>query len=121
MRQLNFLVLFVVCLALALFSIENTQPSVITIVPGFEISAPLSIELLFAVGSGALIAWMFSLWDQLQRQLEALRNKKTIRKKEQQIQNLEQELQELKAAIAPPETQKQLTAATETPAEETPD
>mgnify|MGYP001796211241 CR=1 FL=1 len=36
MKQVNFVVIFVICLALVLFGIENTTPSVINIVKGVD-------------------------------------------------------------------------------------
>ncbi|ANV84351.1 hypothetical protein AWQ21_08120 [Picosynechococcus sp. PCC 7003] len=98
MRQLNFLLFFALCLALALFSIENTQPVGINIIPGFQAEAPLSIELLLAVGTGAILAWMFSLWDQLQRQIESWKAQRELKLQSQKIEELEKALAELQAA-----------------------
>jgi lipopolysaccharide assembly protein A len=97
MRQLNFLLFFALCLALALFSIENTQPVAINIIPGFQTEAPLSIELLLAVGTGAMLAWIFSLWDQLQRQLESWKAQRELKLQSQRIEELEKTLAELQA------------------------
>lgn len=98
MRQLNFLLFFALCLALALFSIENTQPVAINIIPGLQTEAPLSIELLLAVGTGAILAWMFSLWDQLQRQIESWKAQRELKLQSQKIEELENTLAELQAA-----------------------
>ncbi|WP_255447883.1 LapA family protein [Picosynechococcus sp. PCC 11901] len=98
MRQLNFLLFFALCLALALFSIENTQPVGINIIPGFQAEAPLSIELLLAVGTGAILAWMFSLWDQLQRQIESWKAQRELKLQSQKIEELEKALAELQTA-----------------------
>lgn len=40
MRQVNFVVIFVICLALVLFAIENTEPVIIHIVRGLDVEAP---------------------------------------------------------------------------------
>ncbi|MEB3225827.1 MAG: LapA family protein [Synechococcus sp.] len=98
MRQLNFLLFFALCLALALFSIENTQPVAINVIPGLQATAPLSIELLLAVGTGAILAWMFSLWDQLQRQIESWKAQRELKLQSQKIEELEKALTELQAA-----------------------
>ncbi|WP_024547166.1 lipopolysaccharide assembly protein LapA domain-containing protein [Picosynechococcus sp. NKBG15041c] len=98
MRQLNFLLFFALCLALALFSIENTQPVAINIIPGIQAEAPLSIELLLAVGTGAILAWIFSLWDQLQRQIESWKAQRELKLQSQKIEELEKTLAELQAA-----------------------
>jgi uncharacterized integral membrane protein len=96
MRQINFLVIFVICLALVLFGIENTEPAVIHIVQGVDLQAPLSIELLIATGIGAVMAWVFSVWTQIQRTLES---SKDIRQRDQQIQALEQDVQRYKVEL----------------------
>ncbi|NEQ27524.1 MAG: LapA family protein, partial [Microcoleus sp. SIO2G3] len=89
MRQINFLVIFVICLALVLFGIENTEPAVIHVVQGMDLQAPLSIELLLAGGIGAVLAWVFSVWTQLQRMAES---RSEVRQRESRIQELEQDL-----------------------------
>ena len=58
MRQINFLIIFAVCLAVVLFSLQNTQPTTVKIVQGIEVQAPLAIELLLAMWFGAVIAWV---------------------------------------------------------------
>ena len=62
MRQINFLMIFVFCLALVLFSLENTEPAMIQIVQGIQVQAPISVELILAMAVGAVLAWIFSLW-----------------------------------------------------------
>lgn len=96
MRQINFLIIFVICLALVLFGIENTEPAVIRFVEGVQIQAPLSIELILAMGIGAVLAWVFSVWTQLQRMVDTGRE---IRQKELQIEELQQDVERYKAEI----------------------
>lgn len=96
MRQLNFLLFFALCLGLALFSIENTQTAAINLIPDVQIEAPLSIELLLAVGTGAMLAWIFSLWDQLQRQIDSWKAQRELKLQGKKIEELEQTLSELK-------------------------
>ncbi|MGB3640778.1 MAG: LapA family protein [Rivularia sp. (in: cyanobacteria)] len=62
MRQVNFAIIFIFCLAFALFSIENTEFCSIHLIPGMEVQAPISVELLIALGNGVLLAWLFSVW-----------------------------------------------------------
>ncbi len=80
---------------MALFSIENTQTAAINLIPGVQIEAPLSIELLIAVGSGAMLAWIFSLWDQLQRQIESWKAQRELKQQSRKIEELEKTLAEL--------------------------
>jgi len=69
MRLLNFFFIFLICLALVLFSIENTEPTTIQIIKGVQVQAPLCVELIIATGFGAILAWLFSLWSRMQRML----------------------------------------------------
>lgn len=99
MRQLNFLLIFVFCLALVLFSLENTQPTVILILPGFEIQAPLAIELIVTLGLGGVLAWLFSIWNRLLAQLSQGRNRAEIQRKDEQIQTLTTDLEQYQAQL----------------------
>lgn len=107
MRQINFLVIFVICLALVLFGIENTEPSVIHIVPGVDISAPLSVELLMAAGLGAVLAWIFSVWTGLQTRL---RVQPEVKQRDSRIQELEEDVERYKVEL---EEQQRLLPASE--------
>ena len=106
MRQVNFVIIFVICLALVLFGIENTDPAVIRIAQGIELQAPLAIELIMAMGVGAVMAWVFSVWAQLQR---AIDSGKDLRVRDTRIQELEENVERYKAEIE--EQQRLLPAA----------
>ena len=99
MRQLNFMLIFAVCLALVLFSLQNTQPASIQIIEGVDVEAPLALELIIAMGLGSVLAWLFSVWAQLQRQLESWKAVRQIRAKEERIEELEQDMERYKAEI----------------------
>ncbi len=109
MRQINFVIIFVICLALVLFGIENTEPAVIHVVKGVDLQAPLSIELILAMGIGAVLAWVFSVWNSVQRMLET---GKEIRARDSRIQELEENIEQYKAEIQ--EQQRLLPAAQDT-------
>lgn len=96
MRQINFLIIFVICLALVLFGIENTEPTVIHIVRNVQVQAPLSVELIVAMGIGAVLAWVFSVWTQVQRTMEV---RQEVMNRESRIQELEQDVERYKAEI----------------------
>ncbi len=93
MRALNFLFIFLVCLGLVLFSLENTNPATVQLIEGIEVQAPISIELIIATGFGAFLAWIFSLWSRFQRILLNRENSRQMRQQEKQIQELEKNLQ----------------------------
>lgn len=99
MRQINFLIVFVMCLALVLFSLENTEPVAIRIVQDVQVQAPLAIELILAMGLGALLAWIFSVWTRLQQQLESRATRRQMRSSEERIGELEQDLERYKAEV----------------------
>lgn len=96
MRQINFVIIFVICLALVLFGIENTEPAIIRIVNGMQIQAPLSVELILAMGIGAVLAWVFSVWTQLQRMMES---GKEIRQRDLRIQELQENVEQYKVEL----------------------
>jgi putative membrane protein len=99
MRALNFFFIFLICLALVLFSIENTQPVAIQVIEGVQVKAPLCVELIVATGLGATLAWLFSLWSRMQRTLASRQELRQVREKEQRIQELEQDLERYKAEV----------------------
>ena len=99
MRQINFLIIFAFCLALVLFSLENTEPAAIRIVPEVQVQAPLAIELILAMGLGAILAWFFGVWTRLQQQLASYQVMRQIRSKEERIEKLEQDVERYKAEM----------------------
>jgi uncharacterized integral membrane protein len=112
MRQVNFTVIFVICLALVLFAIQNTDPAVIHVTDGLELQAPLSIELIMAMGLGAVLAWVFSVWNQVQKMLES---GKELEKRDERIQELEEDIQRYKVEL---EEQRRLLPASEEQADD---
>ena len=94
MRQINFLMISAVCLTLVLFGIENTELATIQIVQGVQVEAPISIELILALGIGAVIAWIFSLWTRLQRWLMS---RQEVRQRDVRIQELQHNFEQYKA------------------------
>jgi lipopolysaccharide assembly protein A len=99
MRSLNFFFIFLICLALVLFSIENTEPTTVQIIKGVQVKAPLCVELIVATGLGAVLAWLFSLWSRMQRTLASRQEIRQVREKEQQIQELQQDIERYKAEV----------------------
>jgi uncharacterized integral membrane protein len=106
MRQVNFVIIFVICLALVLFGIENTEPATIHVIKGTDIQAPLSVELILAMGMGAVFAWVFSVWNQVQRILES---RKELQQRDLRIEELEQDVERYRVELQ--EQQRLLPAA----------
>lgn len=96
MRQVNFVVIFVISLALVLFGIENTDPAVIHIISGVNLEAPLCIELIVAMGVGAVLAWVFSVWVQVQSYLSIGQQ---LQQREVRIQELEQDVERYRVEL----------------------
>ncbi len=92
MKQINFLVLFIVTMALVLFALENTATATIQVIPGTVFDAPLCIELIVAMGIGATIAWLFSVWTGIQNAIAGVGKNK-------QIQNLKRQVTELSIQV----------------------
>ncbi len=104
MKQVNFLIIFILCLALALFTLENTNLGTIYVLPGLEVQAPMAVELLLATGLGAVFAWLFSMWTQLQRQLLSSPQRKQkvrIKELESKVEQYQAEVQSLQLALPP--------------------
>ncbi|MDG2990414.1 LapA family protein [Candidatus Synechococcus calcipolaris G9] len=96
MRQINFFMIFVIGLGFVLFSIQNTESVPIKVIEGTTIQAPLCIELIVAMGIGAVFAWVFSVWVQVQRLLTV---RQEMEDRDEQIANLEEDVERYKAAI----------------------
>ena len=96
MRQVNFVLIFVICLALVLFGIENTELVSIKIIEGIELKAPLSVELILAMGIGAVLAWVFSVWVQVQ---STINTKEAMGDQEEQIEELQADIERYKAEL----------------------
>lgn len=92
MKQVNFFIIFVLILALALFTLENTTPATINLFKGTKVEVPIAVELIVAMGIGAVLAWLFSAWASMQNMME-------FHKKNAQIQNLQEQVSELTVEI----------------------
>lgn len=99
MRPLNFLFIFLICLALVIFSLENTELTTIQVIQGIEFQAPLCVELILATGLGAVLAWIFGLWSRMQRMLTSREENRQVRQKDQRIQELEQDIERYKVEL----------------------
>ncbi|MFH7241514.1 MAG: lipopolysaccharide assembly protein LapA domain-containing protein [Spirulina sp.] len=111
MKQINFVVIFVIALALVLFGIENTEPVLIHIAKGLDVEAPLCVELIMAMGVGAVLAWVFSVWAQVQGYFSVGQQ---VKQRELRIQELEQDVERYRVEL---EEQSLLLPASEAKAE----
>lgn len=93
MKPINFLLIFLVCLALVLFSLENTQLTTIKLIQGIELEAPLSVELIIATGLGATLAWLFNLWSRMQNTITSFGQMREIRSRNKRIEELQENVE----------------------------
>jgi hypothetical protein len=100
MRQINFAAIFALVLALVLFALENTQSAVIQILPNWKLEAPIAVELIVAMGSGAVLAWLFSIWSGLQAAIELNNKNRQITKLQEKVNTMSAELEERKRLVA---------------------
>ena len=96
MRQVNFVLIFVICLALVLFGIENTELVSIKVIEGIELKAPLSVEIILSMGVGAVLAWVFSVWVQIQ---STISTREATEDQEEQIEELQADIERYKAEL----------------------
>ncbi|MDJ0516410.1 MAG: LapA family protein [Trichodesmium sp. MO_231.B1] len=119
MKPINFLLIFLVCLALVIFSLQNTQLTTIKLIEGIELEAPLSVELVIATGLGAILAWLFNLWSRVQNTIGSFGQMREIRSRNKRIQELQEDVEryeeELKqrASLPAAETMSELVQSTE--------
>jgi uncharacterized integral membrane protein len=99
MRQIDFLILFAVLVAIALFSMQNSGSVAITVLPGYVVEYPLAIELLAAAGVGAVFAWVYGVWLKMQFMMEARDKNQQLKEKEAQISKLNQLVAEMKTSL----------------------
>jgi lipopolysaccharide assembly protein A len=100
MRQVNFLVIFIVVLSLVLFSLENTGPATIQILPKMKIEAPIAVEIILSMGLGAVIAWLFNFWSSLQSLMELSNKNAQIQTLQEKVGGLTAEIDERKRLVS---------------------
>lgn len=99
MRQINFLFMFALAVALVLFALENTGNATIQILPNKTVEAPIAIELIASMGAGAILAWLFSIWAGVQSSLEMSAKNRQINQLQKQISTLSNEAQNRKQLL----------------------
>lgn len=85
---------------MVLFALENTASTPIQIVPQLKVAAPISVELILAMGLGAVIAWVFSVWSGLQKSIEMRSQNIQIQNLKETVENLTVEIEERKRLVS---------------------
>ncbi len=100
MRQINFAAIFALILALVLFTLENTHSAIVQVLPNWKLEAPIAVELIVAMGLGAVLAWLFSIWSALQSAIELSNKNRQISKLQEKLSSISAELEERKRLVS---------------------
>ena len=109
MRQINFGLIFAFGLVMVFFTLENTSPTTVHFVPGFETTLPLAGLLLLVAGFGAIAAWFFAAWTGMLNNVEQFSKASEFEAQQVRIQELETDLNRYRSTV---ETQLGLLPAT---------
>ena len=109
MRQINFSLIFAFGLITVFFTLENTAPTTVHVLPGVEYTLPLAGLLLLVAGFGAVSAWFFAAWTGMLNNVEQLTKANEFEAQQVRIQELETALTRYRPPV---ETQLGLLPAT---------
>ena len=109
MRQINFSLIFAFGLITVFFTLENTAPTTVHVLPGVEYTLPLAGLLLLVAGFGAVSAWFFAAWTGMLNNVEQLTKANEFEAQQVRIQELETDLNRYRSTV---ETQLGLLHAT---------
>ena len=99
MRQLNFVLIFSFALAAVMFTLENTAPTTVHLLPGMATTLPLAVLLLLVAGIGATAAWIYAVWSGVVKKVETIQNDGDLEAQQVRIQELENDLQRYRATV----------------------
>ena len=109
MRQINFGLIFAFGLITVFFTLENTAPTTVHIVPRVEYTMPLAGLLLLVAGIGAVTAWIFAAWTGMLTGVQLTSKASEFEAQQVRIQELETDLNRYRSTV---ETQLGLLPAT---------
>ena len=109
MRQINFGLIFSFGLITVFFTLANTNPTTVHVLPGVEYTLPLAGLLLLASGLGAVSAWFFAAWTGMLNNVEQFSKANEYEAQQVRIQELETDLSRYRSTV---ETQLGLLPAT---------
>ncbi len=109
MRQINFGLIFAFGLLMVFFTLENTAPTTVHILPGVNHTLPLAGLLLLVAGIGAISAWFFAAWTGMLNNVEQFSKASEFEAQQVRIQELETDLNRYRSTV---ETQLGLLPAT---------
>ena len=99
MRQINFGLIFAFGLLMVFFTLENTAPTTIHVVPGLKYTLPLASLLLLVAGVGATSAWFFAAWTGMLNNVDQLGKASEFEAQQVRIQELETDLSRYRSTV----------------------
>lgn len=99
MRQVNFTLIFAFGLAMVFFTLENTAPTTVHLLPGLKYTLPLAALLLVFAGIGAISAWFFAAWSGMLNNVEQFSREGELEAQQVRIKDLESDLNRYRATV----------------------
>ena len=99
MRQINFSLIFIFGLGTVFFTLENTNPTTVNVLPWMHFTLPLAALLLLAGGIGAVAAWLFASWSGMLNTVERLGKATEFEAQQVRIQELETDLDRYRSTV----------------------
>ena len=99
MRQINFGLIFGFGLITVFFTLENTAPTTVHVLPGMNYTLPLAGLLLLVAGVGAVSAWFFAAWTGMLNNVERISQASEFEAQQVRIQELETDLNRYRSTV----------------------
>ena len=99
MRQINFGLIFGFGLLTVFFTLENTAPTTVHVLPGMNYTLPLAGLLLLVSGIGAVSAWFFAAWTGMLNNVERITQASEFEAQQVRIQELETDLNRYRSTV----------------------
>ena len=99
MRQINFGLIFGFGLLTVFFTLENTAPTTVHVLPGMNYTLPLAGLLLLVAGVGAVSAWFFAAWTGMLNNVERITQASEFQAQQVRIQELETDLNRYRSTV----------------------
>ena len=99
MRQINFGLIFGFGLLTVFFTLENTAPTTVHVLPGMNYTLPLAGLLLLVAGVGAVSAWFFAAWTGRLNSVARITQASAVEAQQVRIQELETDLNRYRSTV----------------------
>jgi hypothetical protein len=81
------------------FTLENTNPTTVNVLPWMHFTLPLAALLLLSGGIGAVAAWLFASWSGMLNTVERLGKSTEFEAQQVRIQELETDLDRYRSTV----------------------